>query len=581
MSIRYLLIWPSPNYENPLFCTLHNSPLASVPTFEAISYVWGSNKKVARLSCLGGDIHITASVEAVLRHLRLPDKKRTLWVDSVCIDQENRKELGNQVALMGDIYRAATKTFIYLGPDPLGHAANFASLVADIGLLIGKQLEEHVIFESIPELDPNDPIAKDHRWQSVTALCQCAWFTRVWVIQEAALSRDAFILWGLTEIPWASVLEVQHWLLTKAKQVWFKHKLWINDLHRPGYWMASTPVPNFVELLARGKPLGCTDERDRVYAFLGSPKAQVGEDNTMVVRPDYEKGFREVYLELGMAWLEKTKDLCLLSAVEHTAETFKEDLPSWVPRWEYPLANDHFGLYNQGFDASKGSVNFALEFTFNSRLKVRGLVFDTIHFRSETLPKHISLSEPKTNILLALWKYLSGTTSNRLCSIWKHLSQSTTTFAYNDVSHLLAFARTICRQAYSEEASKFHPDEAAFGLSLYRQSLCFTDIDITALERDAQGGSSKAFLLHAEIWAAKRRFVITEKGYYGLAPQIVQEGDMCCVVYGMCTPVILRKMAEDGCYRFVGEAFVLGMMNGEVIEHIGKWGLKEQDVILC
>jgi RNAse (barnase) inhibitor barstar len=533
------------------------------------------------VSCSGGDIHITASLEAVLRRLRLPDKKRALWADSICIDQENRKEQGNQVALMGDIYRAATKTIIYLGPDPIGHGANVASLVADIGQLIAEQLEGHVIYDSIPKLDPNDPLAKDHRWQSVTALYRCTWFTRVWVIQEAALGRDAFILWGATEIPWAGLLEVQHWLLSKAKQVWFENKLFLNDLHRPGYWIASTQVPNFVEVLARGKPLGCTDERDRVYAFLGSPKAQIGEGNTMVMRPDYEKDFREVYLEFGIEWLKKTNDLCLLSAVEHTADTFKEDLPSWVPRWEYPLANDQFGLYNQGFDASKGCVKAAPEFTSNSGLKVRGLIFDTVHFRSGILAKPISLSEPKTNVLHGLWKYLSGTTSNPLCSIWKHLSQPTTKFAYNDVPHLLAFARTICRQEYPEEASKFHPDEAAFSLGLCRQSSCFTGVDVTALERDAQGGDIKAFLAPAEVWAAERRVVITEKGYYGLAPQIVQEGDVCCVVYGMCVPTILRRTAGENCYKFVGEAFVLGITNGEVIEQMGKWGLKEEDVILC
>jgi hypothetical protein len=46
---------------------------------------------------------------------------------------------------------------------------------------------------------------------------------------------------------------------------------------------------------------------------------------------------------------------------------------------------------------------------------------------------------------------------------------------------------------------------------------------------------------------------------------------MCCV-YGMCTPIILRKMAEDGCCRFIEEAFVLGMMNRDIIEHIGSKG---------
>jgi hypothetical protein len=49
----------------------------------------------------------------------------------------------------------------------------------------------------------------------------------------------------------------------------------------------------------------------------------------------------------------------------------------------------------------------------------------------------------------------------------------------------------------------------------------------------------------------------------------------------MRVPTILRRTAGENCYKFVGEAFVLGITNGEVIEQMGKWGLKEEDVILC
>lgn len=251
MSIRYLVLWPSPNHDDPLICTLHNTPLASVPRFEAISYVWGSNQKVARISCFDRDNQIISSLETVLRHLRLADKERTHWADSIWINQEDRKEQGNQVALMGDIYRAATRMLAYLGKDPDGHGQNVASLVADINKLIATQLEDYADHDSIPALISPDSLSKDQRWPSVTTMYQSAWFTRVWVIQEAALAREGVIIWGHTEIPWAGICELQHWLLTKAKRVWFENRLFLNDLHRPGYWMESEPVPNFVEVLAR------------------------------------------------------------------------------------------------------------------------------------------------------------------------------------------------------------------------------------------------------------------------------------------------------------------------------------------
>lgn len=104
---------------------------------------------------------------------------------------------------------------------------------------------------------------------------------------------------------------------------------------------------------------------------------------------------------------------------------------------------------------------------------------------------------------------------------------------------------------------------------------------MVSLERDEQGGDIKAFLSSVDVWATARRFIITKKGHYGLAPQAVQQGDMCCIIYGMCVPVVLRKIVGDRRYKFVGEAFMLGLMNGEVIENIKKWGLEEQEVTLC
>ena len=46
-----------------------------------------------------------------------------LWVDQICIDQSSNKERNHQVAMMGDIYRRATETYMWLGPDPYDGAA--------------------------------------------------------------------------------------------------------------------------------------------------------------------------------------------------------------------------------------------------------------------------------------------------------------------------------------------------------------------------------------------------------------------------------------------------------------------------
>src|SRR6266536_764396 len=54
---------------------------------------------------------------SALRHLRLKDIARTMWVDAICIDQSNIDERGHQVALMTKIYSLAKCDLLWIGDD--------------------------------------------------------------------------------------------------------------------------------------------------------------------------------------------------------------------------------------------------------------------------------------------------------------------------------------------------------------------------------------------------------------------------------------------------------------------------------
>jgi hypothetical protein len=210
------------------------------------------------------------------------------------------------------------------------------------------------------------------------------------------------------------------------------------------------------------------------------------------------------------------------------------------------------------------------------------MIFDTVLWVSDILPEHMGLEETKISVVQAVWNYLSGSksSSNELLATWNHLSDTSATFSYKDKSRLLAFVRTLCRQAYREASDSFHPDEAAFALSLCHRSRGVIDVDMAVLERESQGGDVKAFVSHAGIWAALRRFILTENGNYALAPQIAKEGDLCAVISGMSVPVILRKIEGKDRYSLVGEAFVLGKMDGEVVENAERDNLEIRDILL-
>jgi hypothetical protein len=60
---------------------------------------------------------VTPQLLMAFRRLRLPVLSRYLWIDQLCIDQDNNVEKGPQIQLMGDIYRNAERVVIWLGVD--------------------------------------------------------------------------------------------------------------------------------------------------------------------------------------------------------------------------------------------------------------------------------------------------------------------------------------------------------------------------------------------------------------------------------------------------------------------------------
>jgi hypothetical protein len=76
-----------------------------------------------------------------------------------------------------------------------------------------------------------------------------------------------------------------------------------------------------------------------------------------------------------------------------------------------------------------------------------------------------------------------------------------------------------------------------------------------------------------EKFALGRRFFITKKGYFGLGPQKSEPGDRIAVLFGSGVPFVLRKCPSRSgtrAWRIIGECYVHGIMQGEVIR---KWEL--------
>jgi len=101
--------------DGPIACSLLPTPQSTAPSYEALSYVWGSQQHSYPISLNGYAFHVTQNLFQALRYLRLPTADRLLWVDALAIDQGNDAEKSEQVLLMHTIYSGGKETIAWLG----------------------------------------------------------------------------------------------------------------------------------------------------------------------------------------------------------------------------------------------------------------------------------------------------------------------------------------------------------------------------------------------------------------------------------------------------------------------------------
>ncbi|KAF8860198.1 HET-domain-containing protein, partial [Acephala macrosclerotiorum] len=113
-SIRLLILYPGlPDDE--ISCSLLHVRFCESPRYEALSYMWGSEKDQMEILLDGNKHPIRNNLWQALKHLRSERYKRFLWADALCIDQASEEERNHQVAQMSDIYEQAMGVRVWLG----------------------------------------------------------------------------------------------------------------------------------------------------------------------------------------------------------------------------------------------------------------------------------------------------------------------------------------------------------------------------------------------------------------------------------------------------------------------------------
>ena len=431
---RYLFIHDSlrsswshvdPNFDRELYELPEPQRPTLEPNYEALSYTWGSvkNPVAARVLSTGksGEAYETFQIgqnlACALRHLRFTDRPRMLWVDAVCINQQDIDERNAQVKRMGNVYALAARTIVWLGQEDDNSKRAQAVL---------QYLSEQVEFtvdtfaaDSPDAMEPewflgSCPLPYDgNTWLALVAFFQRSWFSRVWVVQEVQLAnRYAVAQCGDTLISW-HVLQKAILLLYEKRNIPQMLSLILTRIMPIARILKSGTTID--SLLEGGRNLQCSDPRDRVYGMLSLAPPLFASR----IQPRYSLPLSEVYKDAFLVnlGLSQRMDQLLYCRLVGCLDNW----PSWLPNWG--LNSPDFTRFTHG-SASRISAAHA-QYIHPRTLEVIGKECATVisvgkmaHGTNDEVVEIIRKSEPK--ILLA--QYMK--------------SDETRLDAYVDVLHL-------------------------------------------------------------------------------------------------------------------------------------------------
>ncbi|KAK4172324.1 heterokaryon incompatibility protein-domain-containing protein [Triangularia setosa] len=406
--------------------------------FEALSYVWGDMTDTTPIQIDGATIEIGRSLRSALLHLRFLHKARILWVDAVCINQEDLDERNSQVMLMGDIYSKAARTLVWLGCP-----------CCSLGLLNTSRLSYHQgkwseqltaiepIFEAIEILGEEarklvekgreavpkqgemgedgtktyDRIRKlDPKWDHI--FLENPWWSRIWTLQEIVLAKEARLCMYTKEVDWNLLCDAIPYYtalgFTKFSEIYAGNKTnsgveplnmvtAIRKARQPGSELVTGDVGDeLLQYLASSHWRDCKMPQDKIFALMGL----FNKERDVGIEVQYRFDVGDVYRRATKALLQRSGNLDALGFCYPYKIPRVAGLPSWVPDWGSagnlapPLMNDAKGK-PRTTRASRGLRSNPRWEDDDRTLVVGGHIIDTITKvgRVQVPPRHDDRNE--------------------------------------------------------------------------------------------------------------------------------------------------------------------------------------------
>jgi hypothetical protein len=569
-EIRLLRLLPSTDTE--INCALSHFPLDSAPSYIPISYVWGSTADLVPITVDGHSFRVTRNLFTVLRNLSTHPARRGshdsqtsddgdgfYWVDALCIDQSNAVERSQQVARMRHIYECPA-VFISLGTPGARDAAAMEAIERLSSSNFSRSLDTHGV-----------------DWAALTAFFGKAWFSRMWIVQEMVAPRriDGRVLTsGSMSVTFRNVFKVAMTLCgvemrDLSAEAGARWNL-IAGLRRCCLlgqvllsWNYCSSEQLFVALLWACRDQEATDPRDKIYALLGlfersqlpsilaevdlwegEKRAPNFEEGTLVV--DYGRSVEDVYASVVCAVVRATGNLDVISACQGPSGFGR----SWVPDWSLPWGRGSLLLRNmmllsedigdEGAVHASGNLMAQGVFSDDSRvLTVKGVRHSAI-FQTEEPWSGRSVDD-ELNYVQA-WMNMMSTPGGQLAM---------RTFGSSSEASKKYFETLLA----SENTTNIYGSEVVGEFGVGRDKAWYE----RALEEEP---FRRRWILVGE----GRRVVVLHGGHFALVPEHAEVGDVVCVLLGCSVPAVLRRVREH--YAFIGECFLSGIMQGELVRDL-------------
>lgn len=551
--------------EQEILCAFSVVSLDDAPVYEALSYVWGEPAKAKTIFIDNEPVAVTRNLHDALSQLQSPDEERILWVDAVCINQNDNLERTHQVSIMRHIYEHAFRVLVYLGPAWTGCEEAFEFFEAsasDLNMHYDDEILPHIVVKG-KTIDGSSEL-RGH----LDAFFNAPWWERIWTIQEFVLAKTVVFHCGPYTLPEKTLLQsnvhiTHHWFTCCNYSLMLPRKFPSSECAIPelfsrlaylDFQRAFRSKLSFVYIISSFRTRHSYDSRDKVFGLLGLASGPWEG----AIMPDYSRSTEDIYRDLAIACVDRR------GTVEFLNHCYREEggeLPSFIPDWRVPIGELLNTLYASlimalRFDPSKGA-KAEMAFVTPSEAVFKGLVFERI---TQLGPSAFVPSIPGAQEEVKQSLYDFAGIKYPMADDIEEITESEITFAMTMCGGIV-FERLDAASNMTVRPATLEQDWLIF--KKWEAWIALSDKD----EYDKE----LFFFQHAHVTASfERRVIRTETGRLGIAPSRTQEGDVIAILAGSDTPFVLRPQQTDDAaeltdqtYSLIGNAYVHSIMWGE------------------